>query len=100
MSPENDPTLIEQINTHGVAAGMAFVLSWLRIQYDNKEPRPVRRLIEASLGGVLVFLIGITAERFGVSQGWSYVAAGFIGVLGVDQVREFAHKWARKKVGD
>lgn len=89
--------LIQTINVHGMAAGMAFILSWLRIQYDNKEPRMVRRLLEAMLGAVTVLVIGKTFESLGVSSGWTYAAAGFIGVAGVDFVRELAQKWARKK---
>ncbi len=100
MTPEQPnflSELIQTINTHGLAAAMALVLSWLRIQYDDKEPKLVRRLLEACLGGVAVLAIGKSFEALGISSGWTYAAAGFIGVAGVDFVRELAKKWAQRK---
>lgn len=96
--PDIIDTLQKAVHAQGMATALAFVLGYLRIMYDEKEPRPIRRLIEASLGAVLVFIIGMTCENFGVSPGWSYAAAGFVGVLGVDQVRLLAQKWAKAKV--
>lgn len=90
--------LTQAVNSHGMAAGMAFLLSWLRIQYDGKEPRPLRRLIEALLGSAITVAVGLTAESFGMSSGWSFAAAGMVGVVGVDFVRDSARKWAAKKV--
>lgn len=100
MTPEQPnflADLMNTINVHGMAAGLAFILSWLRIQYDDKEPKMVRRLLEASLGAVTVLVIGKTCEMLGLSSGWTYAAAGFIGVAGVDFVRELAKKWAQRK---
>lgn len=100
--PERDPTLwaiiASAINNHGLAAGMAFMIAYLRILYDDKEPRPIRRLLEAALGGAIVFIVGMTAENFGLHAGWTYATAGAIGVLGVDWVRTKARQWADKKV--
>lgn len=86
------------LREHGMAVVLTFVLSYLRILYDDREPNPIRQLIEAGLGAVLVLVIGLTAERFGLSSGWSYGAAGFIGTLGVNQVRSMARKWAQRRV--
>ena len=101
MNPPSDPNLLSEllqtINAHGLAAGMALLLSWLRIQYDDKEPRMIRRLLEASLGGITVLVIGKSFEALGISSGWTYAAAGFIGVAGVDFVRDMARKWAQRK---
>ena len=89
------------VNGGNILAGiLAFALSYLRILYDDKEPRPVRRLLEALLGGLLVYIIGMTCEAFGLHSGWSYAAAGFVGVLGVDQVRQMAQRWANRKAGE
>lgn len=100
--PERDPSfwvaLMLTLRDHGLAAILAFVLGYLRIRFDDKETNPVRQLIEASLGAVLVLVIGLTAEKFGLSTGWSYAAAGFVGTLGVNQVRAWARKWGDKKV--
>lgn len=100
--PERDPafwaTVLLALREHGLAVGLAFVLSYIRILYDDKEPSPVRQLLEALLGSLLVLLVGLGAEKFGMSSGWSYAVAGFVGVLGVNQVRAFARKWASRKV--
>lgn len=85
------------LREHGLAVLLTFALSYVRILYDAKEPNPIRQLIEASLGALLVLVIGLTAEKFGLSSGWSYGAAGFIGTLGVNQVRAMARKWAQRK---
>lgn len=101
MPPEKDPTfwviVIAALKDHGLAGLLAFGLSYLRILYDDKEPRWDRRLIEASLGGVLVFLVGVGAEKAGMGGGLSYAVAGFVGILGVEQVRQFGRRWAEKK---
>lgn len=100
--PEKDPSLwaaaVLTLRDHGFAGLLAFALSWLRIRFDAGETDPVRQMIEACLGGVLVFVIGLACEKLGLSGGWSYVAAGAIGTLGVNQVRNLAGKWAQRKV--
>lgn len=99
--PEKDPglwaALIVVLREHGLAAILTFVLSYVRILYDDKESRVVRQLIEAALGALMVLTIGLTAEHFGLSSGWSYGAAGFIGTLGVNQIRTIARRWAVRK---
>ena len=102
MPPEKDPgfwfVLVAAFRDHGLPAALAAVLTLLRIMYDDKEPRWDRRLLEAALGGVLTFLVGVGAERFGVSGGYSYAVAGVVSVLGIEQVRQFATRWASRKV--
>lgn len=100
--PEKDPAfwapLIMLLREHGGAAVLTFTISFLRICWEGKETSWPRRLLEAALGASLVFLVGIAAEKFGLNGGWSYAIAGFIGVLGVDQVRLIARRWAERKV--
>ena len=93
------PTLVDAIHAHGLAGLLAFALGYLRIIYDDREPRPVRQFIEALLGACITVVVGLTAEHFGMSSGWAYACAGFTGVLGVNKVRQLAHKWANSKVG-
>lgn len=101
MPPEKDLTfwviVTAALKDHGLAGLLAFVLSYLRILYEAKEPRWDRQLLEAALGGVLVFLVGIGAEKAGLGGGWSYGVGGVVGVLGVEQVRLFARRWAERK---
>lgn len=102
MPPEKDPTFwvmfLAALRDHGLPAAGAFILSYLRILYDDKEPRWDRRLLEAALGAVLVFLVGVGSEKFGLTGGYSYGLAGFVGVLGVEQVRQLARRWADRRV--
>lgn len=99
---EKDPTIWAvaalALREHGMAVALTFALSYLRILYDDRESNPVRQLIEAALGAVLVLMVGITAEHFGMSGGWSYLVGGFVGTMGVNQVRLIASKWAQRKV--
>lgn len=98
---EKDPAFADAVraafSSQGFPMAIAFILSYLRILYDDREPRPVRQFIEASLGSMIVLAVGITCERFGLSSGWSYAAAGFVGTMGVNQVRTMARKWANKR---
>lgn len=102
MPPEKDPTFwvmfAAALRDHGMPAALAAVLSYLRILYDDTEPRWDRRLLEAALGGVLAFLVGVGAEKFGLAGGYSYAVAGVVGVLGIEQVRQMATRWANRKV--
>lgn len=103
MSDEKDLGLwasaIELFRAHGLAALLAFALSYVRIIYDDEEPRTVRQLIEATLGGLIVLTVGLTCEHLGLSSGWSYFAAGFVGLVGVEQVRALARRVAERKLG-
>lgn len=102
MPPEKDPafwaSLLAPLREHGLAAALGFALTWLRIHWEGKETSLKRQLLEAALGGVLAFLVGIAAEKFGLSGGWSYAVAGAVGIFGVEQVRQLSRRWVEKKV--
>lgn len=98
MTPEHDPATWAAVREHLFAGGLGFLLSWMRIRWEGKETSVKRQLLEAALGGVLVFLVGMASQKFGLSGGWSYAVAGSVGVFGVEQVRQFGRKWAEKKV--
>ncbi|HCI3999094.1 TPA: phage holin, lambda family [Pseudomonas aeruginosa] len=101
--PEKDPsfwaTVLLALREQGLAMGLAFILTWLRTQYEGKEPSIVRQLIEAALGAMLVMVVGLTAKEFGWSPAWQFFAAGFVGVLGVSTVQKLVARWAERKVG-
>lgn len=101
MPPEKDPAfwvmVAAALRDHGLAAALAAVLTYLRVLYDGKESRWDRQLLEAALGGVLVFLVGVGAEKAGMGGGLSYAVAGVVGVLGVEQVRQLGRRWAERK---
>lgn len=101
MTPDKDPAflvdLLNLLREHGLAAGLGAGLSWLRIRWDGKETSLKRQLLEAALSGALVFLVGITCKKLGLSDGWSFAAAGFVAFLGIEQVRQLGRKWAEKR---
>jgi len=102
--PEKDPSfwvlVLTALRENGLAMGLTFALSWLRIQYDGQETRPVRQLIEATLGALIVMVVGLTVKEFGLSIAWSFATAGFVGVLGVEQARQLGRRWAERKIED
>lgn len=99
--PEKDPSVwvlfLLALKENGVAMGIAFFLAWLRIQYDAKETSTSRKLLEASIGGVLTMVVGMTVKEFGFSYGWALGTAGFVGILGVEQIRVLGRRWAERK---
>jgi lambda family phage holin len=100
--PDKDPSfwvlVLLALKENGLAMGLTFILTWLRVQYDGKETSPARKLIEASLGALIVMVVGLTVKEFGLSIAWSFATAGFIGVLGVEQVRQLGKRWAERKI--
>lgn len=103
MMSEKDPTFLqstlELLKPQALPVTLTIMLSYLRIQFDDKEPRPIRQLIEVALGGGLALVIGLSCDYFAISAGWKYVAVGSIGTLGVNFVRSTARKWVARKVG-
>lgn len=100
--PEKDPSfwvlVLVALKENGLAMGIAFLLAWLRIQYDAKEASVWRKLLEASIGSVIVMVVGLTVKEFGLSIGWSFATSGFVGILGVEQLRQLGKRWAERKV--
>lgn len=98
---DKDPSfwavILVALKENGLAMALTFLLTWLRIQFDDREPRPLRQLIEASLGSLIVMVVGLSMKEFGLSSAWSFAAAGFIGVLGVEQIRQLGRRWAERK---
>ncbi|WP_229801889.1 phage holin family protein [Pseudomonas mandelii] len=100
--PDKDPSfwvlVLLALKENGLAMVIAFVLAWLRIQYDAKEASVWRKLIEASIGSIVVMVVGLTVKEFGFSLGWAFATAGFVGILGVEQLRQLGKRWAERKV--
>lgn len=93
-------SLIIVLSEYGFIMSITFILSYLRISYDQKERTLGQRLLESSIGSLLSLLAGMSFERFGLSEGWTYAAVGFIGVYGVDQIKSWGRKWAENKIQD
>jgi lambda family phage holin len=99
---DKDPTfwglVFLALKENGLAMAIAFLLAWLRIQYDAKEASVWRKLLEASIGSVIVMVVGLTVKEFGFSIGWAFATSGFVGILGVEQLRQLGKRWAERKV--
>lgn len=80
------------------AAILAAMVSLLRVMYDDREPRYIRRFLEAALCGAIAFGIGSGVEAMGANAGMAMFLGGFIGLLGADKVRELGQRYVRRKV--
>lgn len=80
------------------AALLATVVAMLRILYDGKEPRWVRRILEAALCGTIALGVAHGVEAVGMSSGWATFLGASVGLFGADQVREWGRHIADKRV--
>lgn len=100
--PEKDPALWaaswnalpEPIK--GAVLGTA--VAFLRVMYDDKEPRLVRRLLESALCGAIALCVSGIAEAAGMPPGTATFAGGAVGLFGADQVRIWARAIARRRL--
>ena len=99
--PEKDPNswlaLLQLIPESLQGAVMAFIVSMLRLMYDNKEPNWLRRLIEGFICAFLAYSVFALTKAFGMSTDFAFVGSVLIGFLGADFVREKARLWFSNK---
>ena len=99
--PEKDPNnllaLLQLIPESLQGALMAFIVSMLRLMYDNKEPNWLRRLIEGFICAFLAYSVFALTKAFGMPTDLAFVGSVLIGFLGADFVREKARAWFTKK---
>lgn len=80
---------------------MSMAIATLRILYDGREPRAVRRVLESLLCGAITFGASSGIQAIGADPGWGVFMGGAIGLLGADKVREMGRKYAsRRAEGD
>lgn len=82
------------------AGSMAFTIALLRIIYDNKESRAARIVLESALCGAIALATSTLLEAIGLAPGYSTFAGGAIGLVGADQVRAWAKKFAAIQLGN
>ena len=102
--PDKDPSfwalVLTALRENGLAMILTFALTCLRIQYDAQETKLWAQLIEASLGSMIVLVVGLAVKEFGFSIAWAFATAGFLGVLGVGYARQLAKRWSERKVDE
>lgn len=82
------------------AAIMSMCIAVLRIIYDGREPKIVRRILEALLCGAITFGASSGLQAFGSAPGWGVFVGGAVGLLGADKVRELGRRYANKRAGE
>lgn len=80
------------------AAILSVLVAWLRIMYDDREPRMLRRALEAALCGAITLGIGSGAEALGAGAGMAMFIGGTIGLYGADAVREVGKRYLRRRL--
>lgn len=90
--------LLESIPEPFRAAILATVVALLRILYDGRKSRWVRRFLEAMLCGAIALGVAHLVEALGMTQGWGTFLGAAIGLFGADQVREWGRCIAEKRV--
>lgn len=97
-SPEFWAGVLLALREHGLAMMLTFILSYIRIQLYGDQPSIVRSILEAATGALLVMIIGLAVNAAGLNVAWTLLTSGFIGILGIDQVRALSKRWAERKV--
>jgi len=90
--------LLESIPEPFRAAILATVVALLRILYDGREPRWVRRFLGAMLCGAIALGVAHLVEALLMTQGWATFLGAAIGLFGADQVREWGRRIAERRV--
>ena len=80
------------------SAMLAALVAMLRILYDGREPRWVRRFLEAALCGLIALGLANLIEALGMSSGWATFLGASVGLFGADQVREWGRRIAEARV--
>lgn len=100
--PEKDlatwAALLESVPEPMRAALLGGLIAFLRIMYDDREPRLIRRLLESVLCGAIALSVAHLTEAVGMPQGWATFLGGAVGLIGADQVREWARRVAERHI--
>lgn len=81
------------------AALLAAVVAMLRILYDGREPRWIRRLLESALCGAIALGVAHLVDALGMTQGWATFLGASVGLYGADQVRTLGRTVVEKRIG-
>ena len=90
--------LIELLPEPFRASALAAMVAFVRVMYDGKEPRLMRRVLESVLCGLIALSIAYMVEALGMSGNWATFIGGAVGLFGADQVRSWGRKFAEKKM--
>jgi lambda family phage holin len=80
------------------AALLGALVALLRILYDGREPRWVRRMLEAALCGAIALAVAHLTTALGLASGWGTFLGASVGLFGADQVREWGRRVANSRM--
>ena len=96
-SPENWNWLLK---AEFLSPFLAVVIAFLRAVYDEDEPKWLRSMLEAVICGLLAVGSGAFLAVIGIeSDNAKIAAASYIGLVGVDKVRQLSQSFADRKIG-
>ena len=81
------------------AALLSAVVALLRVMYDGREPRWVRRVLESALCGSIALGVSHLVQAVGAQPGWATFLGAAIGLFGADQVRASVQSWVAHASG-
>lgn len=99
--PDKDPNswlaLLQLIPESIQGAMMAFIVSMLRLMYENQEPNWLRRTLEGLICSFLAWGAFSLVRATGLSNDFAFVSSVLIGFMGADFVKEKARLFINKK---
>ena len=98
-NPDLLMSALAAIREYGLVMSLTFALSYIRIRLYGERKSVVASILEAAFGALLIMLIGLGINAMGLNVAWTLFSAAFIGLLGVDQIKSLAQKWASRKIG-
>lgn len=104
MSADKDPSnwqlLFMMFSPEVKAAFFAVGMAMLRILYENKEGKWLRKILEALMCGGLTFTAASLLSWFQVQPGVAIGMGGVIGMFGADYTREKAKRIFEKRIAE
>lgn len=102
--PEKDPSIYAALAAFWTlviepvkAAVLASIIALLRVMYDGKEPRMVRRMLESALCGTIALGVAYGVGALGWPSGVGTFLGAAIGLFGADQVRAWGRSLADQR---
>ena len=75
----------------------AFAVSFLRILYDDSEPRRLKLFIESVLCGIIAAVLLPFISLIGLSAEYNQFLAAAVGVYGFQEIRSTGYKFWKAK---
>jgi len=91
--------IVATLREYGLIMMMTFIISYMRIQLYGNGRTWKAELLEATLGTIVIMMTARGLQTMEVNEGWSWAAAIFVGLIGIDKARELIERWTKSKFG-